>query len=874
MRRGLLLFVFTGLLLLSGLGTAPEASAADDSCLSGQLKTARVATSVRLKHDGETYTKAQTDLVVQVPKSWKLAGNLLLNGDTERYRSAMRCVLRNPDDPYPYRNTEVRPAPPEVTVQEKWITVRHRAVTYVDDTRERHFGPWRITAGKRFWTLALMRPPALDSAWWQRISVDLGGRAARTISPTPSKGSATRLTWLRAEAGGKPPEVRIVVQPPATKALITRWSGKPWYVLPSVTWMLWDLVLVPVLLLILVRTLRRTPASSPTTPAEEATWRNLRLWMYLSFAMALIYELDDLLPSLAGDYELLPWWPENRIAVHLAITAIGGAALCLFGRPRIAATVAVLTTTAFPVVVAGAPHWFGLPTGFWLDENNVGEVEELLRTGGFLWLALACACVVFVWLVAVVSMTRRLRAAPGLAVPGAPQRGHFPWWVLVLCVFLAAAIVALAVWAKQNVWEQEAWLGIGGGDEFYDRWHLANVHNSLAWFPSDWPDWFSVWTGWLIRIAVLLAVLAARSKAPGANPVAPGAPELLVIAVLFVTSVAPTPGWYVGLAAYVLDVPLILFAGWLLLSLGRRRSVLSQKLPAGEPLREAIREPDRQWLVASARRYRDLHLQLRRWEQGDQEGERTELEAKLDDLHRWNPTDSASAHAGEKLPDSVDAIELVLAWGPRDTWWRNACRAAFFAAVIALPATAVSFWANHVRGPLWGDIPRDQFGVANLLQAVFGSEVIWAAAGFVLGALWRVLPGRRGPSKALGLSVVYAVPVGLYWILSRAVQEPFGTWALDVALTLLVLTTTGVAMDIDTFRQEDHYWPTKAALLLSIYQLRTASVQLAFFVAQMVALVGVWQQLKGNDPMVLIEPQSPTGPQGGPSTGDSAGDSP
>ncbi|WP_381795172.1 DUF6185 family protein [Streptomyces niveus] len=51
-------------------------------------------------------------------------------------------------------------------------------------------------------------------------------------------------------------------------------------------------------------------------------------------------------------------------------------------------------------------------------------------------------------------------------------------------------------------------------------------------------------------------------------------------------------------------------------------------------------------------------------------------------------------------------------------------------------------------------------------------------------------------------------------------------------------------------------------------------MQLAFFVAQVVALVGVWQQLKGNDPMVLIEPQSPTGPQGGPSTGDSTGDSP
>ncbi|MFD3524720.1 DUF6185 family protein [Streptomyces sp. NPDC058653] len=883
MRRALLLFVFTGLLVLSSLGAADTASAArasaptagpgaQDSCLSGQLTTARVATSVRLKHDGEDYTKAESDLVVQVPKTWKLARNLLLNGDTERYRSAMRCVLRYPDDPYPYRDTEARPWPPKVTVEAKWITVRHRAVTYVDDRRDRDFGPWRITVGKRFWTLALVHPPALGKAWWREITVDLGGRSARTMSPTPTKGSATRLTWVRAEAGGRPPEVRIGVQPPATKALITGWGQKPWYLLTSAAWLTWE-VAAFLVLLPLVRMLRRSPASSPETPAEEATRRDLLLWAYVSFAVALIYELDDMVPSFAGDYGVLPWWPEYRTAIHFGLAACGGAAFCLFGlyglvgRDRIVAVSTVLVAGAYPVVVAGAPRWFGLPAGFWLDENDLTDVELLRDTGGFLWLALACSCVAFVWLVGTVLAVRRLRGGP-VQLTGTPPRGRPLWWTPALCAVIALAVVALAVWANQNAWEQESWLSAGPGDDFYDRWHLAHLYNSLAWFPSNWPDVFSVWAAWFIRNGVLLAVLAARSKAPGASPVSPPPPETLVLTVLFVTVVVPIPGWYVGVPAYLLDLPPVLLAGYLLLSLGRRRSVLSQELIPGTPLREVIREPDRQWLIDSARKYRDLHLQLRRWEQGDQEGERTELEVRLDDLHRWNPGDATSPHAGKALPDSVDAIELVLAWGPRDTWWRNACRAAFFAAVVALPATAISFWANHVRGPLWGNVSRDQFGAATLVQSVITTELIWAAAGFVLGALWRTLPGRRGPAKGLGLSLVYATPVGLYWITSRAVGQPFGTWALDVALTLLILTTTGVAMDIDTFRKEGHHWPTKAALLLSIYQLRTASVQLAFFVAQVVALVGVWQQLKGNDPMVLIEPQTPTGDQGGPSTGD------
>ena len=85
---------------------------------------------------------------------------------------------------------------------------------------------------------------------------------------------------------------------------------------------------------------------------------------------------------------------------------------------------------------------------------------------------------------------------------------------------------------------------------------------------------------------------------------------------------------------------------------------------------------------------------------------------------------------------------------------------------------------------------------------------------------------------------------------------------LGTLLTLLVLTLTGVAMDIDTFRGEKRYWPTKASLLLSVYQWRTASVQMAFLGGQLVALVTIWQQMKGNDPMILIE-RSPSESAGG-----------
>lgn len=762
----------------------------------------------------------------------------------------MRCLLRSPDDPFPYRDTEGRPSPPRVTVQKKSVTVEQRVTTWVNNLQPRDFGVWDITEGKRLWTLELRPPPALDRAWWQKVSVDLGGRAARKVSSAPTTGSDTKLTWAGKKAGAAPPEVRITLQPPATKAAAAWWSEDPGYVLYQLGWIPWDLAVL-VLLLSMVRGLRRDPASSPAGEAEKQTVRNLRNFGCLTFAVTVVAYFDDpLLAHYANHDTALFWTDRHRIAVHLALTLLTGLALCVFGRPGRLAVAAVTGAAGWVTAVACRPEWFGLPGQMWLNSEEDWEVDWFRQTGGMYAFTAACACLVLVWLVGATASLLRLWRSCGAPAPGS-SRGRFPLPVLGVLVLVSAAIPAVSLWAAENAWEQQSWLS-RRSEELYGAWHVASLFDDFRWFPVNWLDWFfETYFWWWGPSVAIVAVLRARAASAGPSVKFPAPSEERTLKLFFVVGVAPVAGWYAGF-----PLPLVpLLALWLamvaLLAFGRRRSVLHRPLLPGHPLHLEIDESRRRKLLKSARRHRELHAQLRRLEQGQQDGERKQLEWELDELHRLRHPRRPNAWV--RLPSSVGPVELALAWGPRATWWQNACRAAYFAALIALPADAVLLWAEQLRGSLWSDAFTARFGFADMVASVVADELMWAGAGFTLGALWRVLPGRRGPARALGVWLVYSAPVLVQWIGTRIVEQSFDTWALNVSLTLLVLTLTGVAMDIDTFRREGHYWPTRAGLLLSVYQWRTASVQVAFLLAQFVALVSIWQQLKGGDPMVLIQ---------------------
>lgn len=117
-------------------------------------------------------------------------------------------------------------------------------------------------------------------------------------------------------------------------------------------------------------------------------------------------------------------------------------------------------------------------------------------------------------------------------------------------------------------------------------------------------------------------------------------------------------------------------------------------------------------------------------------------------------------------------------------------------------------------------------------------------------ALWRVLPGSRGPVRAVAVAIAYAAPIGVGALFINIADTNGGYALLNIILMLSVLTVTSIWMDMATFSGERKFWPTRLGLLLSIYQLRGMSAQIAYLLAQVAIAASIWSQpaARGGDP--------------------------
>ncbi|WP_445518272.1 DUF6185 family protein [Streptomyces sp. NEAU-174] len=843
--------------------TEAGAAAAPDGCKVAEAGTPEVEAAIRFFHHRETFVRAQTTTTITVQRSWPLATKGLTLGEKSNlYQRAMRCLLRGEKKPKPtakpFRKDEWRLHSPEVTTaREHGVTVRYKAFALITHPRETRVGPWRINVTKphKPWKVTFdqhILGRALATAHWKQVGVQLDGLQASDVDSEAAYTGKGTWVW------DKPSDVRVDLFPPWHAAFALENRGKS--TLSTLGVVLWWVCGSAALALAVLRPAPR-PSSLPMPPG--------RLWA--PWRVAAVSE-----GSKGGLARTALWWAGLSAALGLALAVLPSETEKFSPWQTIAGIGAglVLILAARPWLPDRSTDTSKSPTGelsrrgrvltrnvfvLSLGLTVVGLVgilafgamplpEELAPLDGRIAsLMLLQLAMVWLWLIAMTAWAWRFARDGGLV-----RTSWTAAWDTATLRFMAASVAVLAVvamvmlyayrWSTDLNWQRANWLMEHDGS---DRAHDQNLHNNLAAFGSIGLFWAYTQT-WVLTSIALVALLNSRASAAQSEQVSlgPSHNDMRLTAVVFALVVATRAQLFAGSS--------LLLAAWLLLNIaalyavraaGRRWSVLCQA--GGDFLTEALGTAQgRRNMLEKAHQYRNLHQRLRFVDQGhtEQDTTREALEDRLRRLRRWRPP----GYKRNFLPDQVSVVDVALSWGPHDKWWDNALHSARIAFLFGIPASAAIIWAKHLKDPKQLMLTSaNTTGLLDIAAGFLTWQITWAGVGLALGALWRVLPGHRGPMRALSLTIAYAIPIGLGTLVNLITDTELGNAVLSISLMLIVLTLTSIWMDMATFSGERQLWPTRLSLLLSIYQIRTLSVHAAFLIAQFAGAATIWSNLTG-----------------------------
>lgn len=847
------------------LPAAPARAGTGDPCAPAALAEARVGTGLEFRHDDRTHTKIETVLTVDVPARWQHAEALLLSPDSRAYVNAMACLARQEPGWQNPRWSEWRPGPPEVTTEGDRVKVVYKARSWVNKYRSPiEVGIWQVWAGADLWTVTLQPPPALAHAFWDKVTVDPGPPGIESALAGPF--------WDNAPAEPGPPGIRPAAAAPMTVEATGRRVWRPVETMPrsspaltvsirpswqrawaaqydrwGAAWLdmtgglLWTLLMSGLLLRAAVLYRRRgslPPARLLPLARQRRVLHNLERWAVTAVALHVLIHADGLIRRY--DERDVNWSLDDALLRGHVFALAAAALLLAFAKPPRAIWVAGALLMLPPLATMTLTQDFGLCAscaGQW-QPSHLALVAQ----------ATASCCLMAVTVLGFVAVAWRLALDAELlpksrrpVPPGArplDRRLRLRVAGPAVLVWTLAVALSYALTEERN-WQRATWLS-DRWDDRYGPLHLEDFLWETVWSASNGQEWVLYYTWLLTTVAVLAVLRTWRASEP--SPLDDRADRLLFLA-FFPLAVAISGGRLGNALPEVLWIAvnaLLLFVAVTSLS---RHAVLEQRFEVSRRRLAEVAGPGaRAALLNKSRIYRETHAELRRLDQGmtgDPPPERARLERKLDALHEW-PTRSRRVRP-DRLPAHVSVVDAALALGPKDTWWGNGVRGARFALVPGVPAAVLGVWSESFRGEAWQDTLMDLFGLPGMVLGVLWWVTSWVGAGFVLGALWRVLPGRRGAVKALPVAFAFALSVALDALLGWFTQEGAANLALYAATMLLVLTVTGIALDLDTFRSERRYWQSRLGLLLSVYQMRYYSLQVAYLVAQVIAVISIWK---------------------------------
>ncbi|MER6085284.1 DUF6185 family protein [Streptomyces sp. NPDC001833] len=839
-----------------GCGSAEAHQKGNDVCQAKRLDAGTVDAAIRFRQHGRNFVEVSSDMTVEIPaREWSMANQLTFSEKSADYQKAMRCLLRGPDQAL--RTTEWRPTDPVATSNGDRVKVVYKAITWIRAPQDYRLGPWEIKkpAGKRKKWEVFLRPTTLRESRWS-VEAELGDLDFEHYGQTSFVDKAT-VMWTTQKPADICPGKCIEVDLPWQRSFPLLWDQSIWKPAGIATW--W--VCASGVLALAAQRARR-PYGSPAAVApgpvrrvgafggEQGLAQPVLQWALLSGAVALTLLLFLREPE-----------PENPRS-HMLVCIAVGLTLVLVARPwhRPAAPRAPVsddwarrhrrqayTVTGFASLMAAAGILVVLGHGlFDLPESLVLRKPKAPDVRGEVGYILMGLTTVWLWLAAMAAWTWRFAREGGLVPAGWSRKWDDK---PVLCVMVVSALLGMVaggllwslLWATENQWKRATWLI----DPSASTGRGNYLGKSLANFSSTELTWIFAYSWFLAGIA-LLALLKLHFTAQRARvssrmeyiPFGPDRPDVLLVAALFSLTVGMRGARFASYnAQYGIWFVLNILSLLTVLAAGRRWSVLSRTGYLFNMHRPGAN--GRGELMDKVHQYRNLNHQLKLADQGRANGVTCEqLEEQLRGLRRW----LVERCLKKSPPCQISILDVALAWGPETHWWPNAVRGARLAFCFGAPASFILLYVESNDRYNGQQLPFEPTAVPNLVAGFITFQAAWAGAGFVLGALWRLLPGRQSAVRAWSLTFAYIMPAVLAALLTEFIDSSPTMLLLFSLVMLFILTLTGLWMDTLTLKEERQYWPSRFALLISIHRLRGLSGQVAYLLAQVAVVAGI---LKG-----------------------------
>lgn len=835
-------------------------------CREDQLKNSKVDATIRFNPHETEYVRVDSEMTIHASmKEWNPAKYLAFSAKSPEYRTAMRCLLRGQD--HQPRLQEWRSHDPGVTIKNDTVTVEYKSFNWIKSRAPLQIGPWKIQMSQAGTWQVHLWSPTLEGIHWRSVTAELKDLKYDVQSEDSPSIENHSLTW----SNQLPRDIWFDVELPWQRTWILNYDQSTWQLVGVAAW--WVCASI-VIALAAFRTQRAyvSPMLSKRgprwrvgfigDPPGESPVRPILQWALFSGAVALMLMLiiksrlfeprwRALVCIPAGLTLVLvarPWsrGVESQAPDIRADEATGPDPTQR--RQARAVIVTASTVAAIGLLVVLSPGLFGLS-----QHLKPRESITLGRTG----LTLKGLATVWLWLAAMVAWAWRFAREGGLVRASwahrydkAPVR-----WTATVAMLLGSAAGALFVCIlkySERQWHRLTWLT--EQNSATDQQHADYVNDNLLNFAFTDLLWiFSC--SWFLTGIALISLLHFRVKAQHTRAghkqeqlsLGPNEPELALTVVIFAFTAGLRGATFVGFnAQYGIWFLLNICSLTLVLAVGRKWSVLNQLGQSFYAQRLDTHE-HREELKTKAHQYRNLNHQAYQLDHGRATGiTNYQLENRLHKLRQW----LVDGCGPKKIPpNQISVLDAALAWGPEDHWWSNALHAARLAFWFGLPASASLVYLNVHGSSNWAAILYEPVAIPDAVAHAVYYQVAWTGAGFTLGALWRLLPGRRGPVRAWNLTIAYALPAGVVLLIIRLIDfirlADWGAKSLLLfsLLMVIILTLTGIWMDTSTLSEDRQFWPSRLTLLLSIYQVRGFSGQIALLITQVGAVVAIYRNL-------------------------------